>query len=820
MTISNTTLRTSATGAGSALAIPYTFATVASGDLLVIERVTATGVETELTENASSDGYTATYSSTGGTVTTSDSIASTSTVHVIQNLTRTQTLDLTQGGSFNAENIESALDKNNKIANENRDRIDRSIQFPDTDPSDSIATLPNSIDRASKTLGFDSAGAPTSLTEVTSGSVSFSTIGTNIAEAANANAVVTLLQSTSSTTKTGDIVTRSPYFDVRSFGAAVNGTTNDAVAVQAALDAAAVSGGTVLIPGTCAVGSSSWVGLVLTSKDNVTIMGRSLGDGFKLLFAPTQFLTSNGAFSLSWFKFDTCTRIIMKGLTFDTNSVDANVIGLESSDDCSIIDNYIDGTTGTDLAFVMAEGCSRNRYERNTIVGTYHALILGRSGNAGTLENYSTVADNICKDQVNAGISIMGTYSDVINNKIIDCGQNALSMGTGTDSSPTIPIGVRIIGNIITDAAAQGINFESNAVSQDERELIDISHNIINGCNGSGILVYQSVNTIISNNISRNNTVGIMLKPRTGATTVGDNQRINIIGNNCYDSRSGGSRTQINGIRIETGSTIASDLSDIVVSNNICNNHTNNGIICAIVASPAGTGSGLNITGNICNDNAFWGITVNGVWADGIVANNLTKDNDTAAGGRGDINISSSVNAGVIRLSNNKTGVGSADYNIASVQLVDGYLDIDNANAATSGTGEDNLQTTVIPANMMSLKGGIKIRAAGTISGANDTKVIKFYFGTSSITMVSAAAGDTTDWQLEIEIWNTATNAQRIVWRGLESDDTALSGYDTDNEDTTAAVTIKLTGECANGSDTITQTMWLVEAIERTDSGP
>ena len=190
MTVSNETSRTSAVGAAAVLAIPYSFSTVASGDLLVIERVISTGVETELTENASSDGYTATYSSTGGTVTTSDSIASTSQVHVIHAGPRTQTLDLTQGGSFNAENLEAAFDKAMRLINENRDRIDRLIRFPQTDPSAGVAEMDNSIDRVGKFLAFDSVtGAPTVASAIDTSTVTVTPFAETFLDDADADAV-------------------------------------------------------------------------------------------------------------------------------------------------------------------------------------------------------------------------------------------------------------------------------------------------------------------------------------------------------------------------------------------------------------------------------------------------------------------------------------------------------------------------------------------------------------------------------------------------------------------------------------------------------
>ena len=141
------------------------------------------------------------------------------------------------------------------------------------------------------------------------------------------------------------------------------------------------------------------------------------------------------------------------------------------------------------------------------------------------------------------------------------------------------------------------------------------------------------------------------------------------------------------------------------------------------------------------------------------------------------------------------------------------YKVIDNSDNASSGTGNDVLATTTLPAALLSIAGGLKIKAAGTITGANDTKVIQLDFGGAVVTAISAAAGDETDWEVESVIYNTTNATQRIKWRGLESDGTTLSGYDTGAIDTTGTVVLRMLGECAHTDDTITQTMWLVERI-------
>ena len=142
-------------------------------------------------------------------------------------------------------------------------------------------------------------------------------------------------------------------------------------------------------------------------------------------------------------------------------------------------------------------------------------------------------------------------------------------------------------------------------------------------------------------------------------------------------------------------------------------------------------------------------------------------------------------------------------------------IDRNANNKNTSGTGEDDLRDTTIYLETLGPGGGIRIQASGTITGANNTKVIKLYFGATSITAISAAAGDQTDWNIDATIFNTATNSQVWKWMGLENDGTITSGNDTSAIDTAAAdVTVKLTGECADVGDTITQKLWVVELLQ------
>lgn len=245
MTVTNQTNRVSAVGAGAVLNIPYDFPTRASGDLKVIQRLISTGGETELTEDAAVDGYTATYGTGGGTVTTSDSIAATSQVHVIRDTDMTQELRLIRRGRFNADHVNAAFDKSTKLIIENADQLTRTLKFPDTDPLSSFTDMPNSVDRASKNLTFDSDGKPTASVVVETGEVTFSALGTNIAEAVTSATMRTLLE-------LGAI-------DVKDFGAKCDGLNDDTAAWEAAMAAFPETlpgegpSGTIYFDGTCIV---------------------------------------------------------------------------------------------------------------------------------------------------------------------------------------------------------------------------------------------------------------------------------------------------------------------------------------------------------------------------------------------------------------------------------------------------------------------------------------------------------------------------------------------------------------------------------------
>jgi hypothetical protein len=144
------------------------------------------------------------------------------------------------------------------------------------------------------------------------------------------------------------------------------------------------------------------------------------------------------------------------------------------------------------------------------------------------------------------------------------------------------------------------------------------------------------------------------------------------------------------------------------------------------------------------------------------------------------------------------------------------------ASTATSGTGEDDLKSVTLPAydgetGAVPMAGhSYHIKAGGTMTNNNDNKTVKLYWGTEVIAtllepnngfVTAAAKGyDAGDWIIEADIYQVQFDTVRAAIKAYRNEILVLADVvSAVTYDMSSAFTCKLTGECDNGSDVITQ---------------
>jgi len=165
MTVTTTTIKNSYSGDGSTTAFAYTFPINSTDEITVIER-SATGTETVKSEGTGSTNYgISDNGASGGTVTMVTAPASGTTLVLLRNTALTQETDYVANDPFPAETHEDALDKLNMQTQELQEELDRSFKVSRTNTITSAEFTTSATDRASKTLGFDSDGNLTTVSD-------------------------------------------------------------------------------------------------------------------------------------------------------------------------------------------------------------------------------------------------------------------------------------------------------------------------------------------------------------------------------------------------------------------------------------------------------------------------------------------------------------------------------------------------------------------------------------------------------------------------------------------------------------------------------
>jgi len=352
----------------------------------------------------------------------------------------------------------------------------------------------------------------------------------------------------------------------------------------------------------------------------------------------------------------------------------------------------------------------------------------------------------------------------VANNTFKEINRHAIYLSTGTRNSV-------ITSNVIEGCANVAIAMNSED-TDNPNAYNTISNNTIRnitGATGRGISVvdYSIHNTIIGNTIETVSQYGIALEGEQ-TYALAKNPTGNII----------------------TGNTIIAPTSTGIFINNSHDTLVNGNT----VVSGVGTGIAVSTSGSDTGSYSY---------------RNRIVNNIVSTCKRG-ISVSGNADGTFLNANNLYNNTTNAYYLAGGTNTrLEEVFYQSFANHSSSGTGEDTLGTTTIPAYYMGANGGLRVTAAGTKTGSNGNKTIIFYWHSTAITF-HVAANNTNDWYFEAEIVNIADNAQRISWRGWDGT-TITQGYETATQGTTSDRTVRLTGTCANGSDVITQTMFQVD---------
>lgn len=385
--------------------------------------------------------------------------------------------------------------------------------------------------------------------------------------------------------------------------------------------------------------------------------------------------------------------------------------------------------------------------------------------------------------------------------------------------SPHLSYGIAItkqVALLTTAPVSKDINIENNIMSTFVWEAIDIRG--ANRVNITGNNIYGGLRAINCGPASN------------GTTSLYPPTNVNITGNTMDSGVTDGSTEH--GIRFAGYAT--DQATGVISGNNLigygAENSSNSG---GITISDT---NGLEISGNridkcspkgimIYEDNIGFNITGNTIvdpWTETTVGDNSAIGTQTAAG------TLNGYIGGNSFLINDKSatyvlsrGITIEDQDDTYIQIGENYSQSDVylidtgdhaqrgtiASILTSGTGEDTLNSTIIRADTVNNQQTITVKAAGNIQNSNGNKTIKFYFGTY-VFVIHSAANDTNEWNLSATIQRLSTSSQRITAVSINGTSVTQASGTQGTEDMSADVLMKVTGECADALDTITQKVW------------
>lgn len=400
----------------------------------------------------------------------------------------------------------------------------------------------------------------------------------------------------------GDVISKSPWRDVRAYGAKGDGSTNDATAIQSAIDDAGnAGGGVVFIPsGTYMTGSQ------LTVPSKVTVCGTGSGS---VVRRATSLDAVNGLFYLNGSSGDV-TDVTIRDLCIDINgtsglSITSNGFCVEMRasgtnrirrsrvENCYLKDGWIGGVSAVNavncnVANNFFVGCGNHTNTGSTPLLFESSTECHAEGN--TFVDCCTVAG---KENISYVIDVStGSSRCIVSNNII---YNSSSTGQGfgigiRGTSPYITYGCVVSGNIIDGIDRPPIFVQGTSLEISTTEVTDttVVNNVIRNASRDPVNTHpcikeDSTRCVLSGNVTQSSTANV------GIESVGNDTTL--IGNNCSA---------------------------------ITNTTNGTGIYVA--------GNRKTIVGNVCNRNGLTGINAENLHHSVIAMNTMLDNGGTSAG--------------------------------------------------------------------------------------------------------------------------------------------------------------------------------------------
>jgi len=156
--ISSTTRRIVYTGSAGVGPYAFNFEVLAQTDIAVYFNYTELTLTTDYTVTVDPDGTGSVTIVTGTNVPTTPDADD--RITIVGDRTIERSTDFTTGGPLFATSLNDEFDSQTIFVQQVQEQADRALRAPNTDPTNIDMTLPNNVDRANKTLAFDSDGNP------------------------------------------------------------------------------------------------------------------------------------------------------------------------------------------------------------------------------------------------------------------------------------------------------------------------------------------------------------------------------------------------------------------------------------------------------------------------------------------------------------------------------------------------------------------------------------------------------------------------------------------------------------------------------------